>query len=85
MTLFKSIERDEVEAQYERIMRDGYYTHVEIVDIGAKIQQTKAAKAALNAQLPTKKDAKPEKVKVSKAEPVMRIRASASATTPFTV
>lgn len=39
VTLFKSVEREEVEAQLERLTRDGYYTNLQILEASAKVEQ----------------------------------------------
>ena len=39
VTLFKAVEREEVEAQLERLTRDGYYTHLQILEASAKVEQ----------------------------------------------
>lgn len=47
LTLFKAVEKDEVEAQYERLARDGYYGKLRITGAEEKIKQRASAKAAL--------------------------------------
>ena len=37
MTLFKSVEREDVDAQFERTQREGYYTDLKILDVDAKV------------------------------------------------
>ena len=49
LTLFKSVERDEVESQFERLRRDGYYTDLRILDVNEKIEQPASAKKQLKA------------------------------------
>jgi len=39
MTLFKSVEREDVDAQFERTQREGYYTDLKILDADAKVDQ----------------------------------------------
>ena len=39
VTLFKSTEREDSDAQLERLIRDGYYSHLEIMDANAKVIQ----------------------------------------------
>lgn len=41
LTLFKAVERTDVEAQYERVKREGYYTDLRILDINEKVKQPK--------------------------------------------
>lgn len=52
ITLFKAVEREDVEAQLERLQKEGYYTELQIVDNNMKIEQTKAARAAIKAASP---------------------------------
>ncbi len=47
LTLFKSVEREETEAQMERVLRDGYYTNLRIVENDYKIKQNSAVKSEL--------------------------------------
>jgi len=44
LTLFKAVDRADVEAQYERVKREGYYTDLLIVDINEKVKQPKPVK-----------------------------------------
>ena len=39
LTLFKSVEREEAEAQLERLGKEGYYTDLKILDAEAKVEQ----------------------------------------------
>ena len=39
LTLFKAVEREDVDAQYERTRKEGYYTDLKIVDADAKVDQ----------------------------------------------
>ena len=43
LTLFKAVEREEIEGHYERVAREGYYVDLRIVDIDEKVIQTKPA------------------------------------------
>ncbi len=95
LTLFKAVDLAEVEAQLERVRKEGYYTHLRIVEADMKIKQpkppksakkaTKAVKttrtAAATAKRTKKATAKPAKStkKVTKATPSAP-RAKASAT-----
>lgn len=47
LTLFKAVEREEVEAQFERIRREGYYADLRILDADEKIKQSAATKSVL--------------------------------------
>lgn len=49
LTLFKAIEREEVEAQFERVQKEGYYKNLKILTNDAKVAQTKTAKKAKKA------------------------------------
>ena len=44
LTLFKSVERDEVESQFERLRRDCYYADLRILDVNEKVEQPASAK-----------------------------------------
>ncbi|GEM_PF-3500277 len=46
LTLFKSIEREDSDAQLERVQRDGYYTNLRVMPVNEKIEQPKPAKSA---------------------------------------
>ncbi len=48
LTLFKSTEREDVDAQFERVQREGYYTNLKIVEADAKVPQSKKAKDTLD-------------------------------------
>ena len=49
LTLFKAVEREEVEAQLTRIHREGYYTDLKVLDINAKVIQPTPLPAARTA------------------------------------
>jgi hypothetical protein len=51
VTLFKSVEREEVEAQLERLTRDGYYTHLQILEAKAVVEQPPQPKEAKKAKV----------------------------------
>lgn len=54
LTLFKSVEREDVDAQFERVQRDGYYTDLRILGADDKVKQptsTKARKARQTAKV----------------------------------
>lgn len=44
LTLFKSVEREEIDAQLERVKKEGYYANLQIFDINHKIIQPKPPK-----------------------------------------
>jgi len=61
LTLFKSVEREDADAQLERLQKDSYYTDLRVVDINEKIEQPvnkESRKAA----------AKAEKIEAAKIE-----------------
>lgn len=72
LTLFKAVEREEVEAQFERMSKDTYYRDLKILDadtvvpqsaqVRAKIKQV-IAQAKKPLKLPTTKKAPPAKPK----------------------
>ena len=66
VTLFKAIEKVDVEAQLERLRRDGYYKNLEVLDVDAVVVQ----------RVPAKKSARPKSVP---AKAVASAKASASA------
>ncbi len=45
LTLFKSVEREDVDAQFERVNRDGYYSNLRILGADDKVKQPTSAKA----------------------------------------
>jgi hypothetical protein len=51
VTLFKSVEREEVEAQLERLTRDGYYTHLQILEAKAVVEQPPQPKETKKAKV----------------------------------
>ncbi len=61
LTLFKAIEREDVEAQLERVRREGYYTNLRIAGADEKVKQTKNAKAVAALVQPEPKELKPAK------------------------
>ncbi len=68
LTLFKSVDRDEAEAQLKRARADGYYVNLRVVDVNEKIKQPASAKAAIEAKT-TAKSGKPKKTaKAAKAK-----------------
>lgn len=68
LTLFKAIELDEVEAQMERVRREGYYKNLKILSNTDKIVQSKTGLKVKLAATDSKKEAKSLKAaKFSKA------------------
>lgn len=62
VTLFKSVEREEVEAQLERLTRDGYYTNLQILEAKAKVEQPPQPKEAKKAKVKEPPAKAPERV-----------------------
>lgn len=59
LTLFKSVEREDADAQLQRLQGEGYYKDLQIVEAGAKIVQPATAKAALKKTAPKTTPPKP--------------------------
>jgi len=81
LTLFKAVEQDDVVAQLDRVRREGYYTDLRIMNVDAKVEQSKAAKAKLAAE--QQKEVKPPSSRKSvgkKAQPVRRVVATKTPT-----
>ena len=71
LTLYKSVEREDTEAQFNRLQGDVLYKNLRILDIDAKIVQPKAAKAFIKnaVAVARKKTALREAAKAKKAVP----------------
>jgi len=84
VTLFKSTEQEDAQAQLERLRQDGYYTNLQIVTIDTKIDAPKSsssrgrhpaaavtsrAKPAATRRLPASKTAAPGATSRSKSRP----------------
>jgi len=59
VTLFKAVERDDVEVQLLRVQRDGYYKDLKVLDVNTKVVQPATASVAHAKKAPVKKAAKP--------------------------
>ncbi len=59
LTLFKAVERDEVEAQMERLQRDDYYKNLRILGNLEKVKQPRATVSAI----PVRKGERPKAAK----------------------
>jgi len=70
LTLFKSVEREEVEAQLERLTRDGYYTNLQILEASAKVEQPPQPKEAKKAAKVREAPAKPPEKPARKSTPL---------------
>lgn len=81
LTLFKSVEREEIEAHLERVAKEGHYTDLRIVDVGEKVVQTKSAIPVLHKSAekssPATKSKKPVKPapKKEKLPKVIKVKA----------
>ena len=80
LTLFKSVDRDEAEAQLKRARADGYYVNLRVVDVNEKIKQPASAKAAVEIKT-TAKSGKPKttaKAAKAKKAPTKAVTKSAA-------
>jgi hypothetical protein len=68
LTLFKSVERNDVESQYERVKREGYYKELRILDVNEKIKQPKPPPPAKTTRPSVKKVARAPKKAAGKAK-----------------
>ncbi len=68
LTLFKSVEREEAEAQLDRLQKDGYYTELKILEAEAKVEQPLPLKGAKKPSLRTEPSGKPAEKTASRAE-----------------
>jgi|GEM_PF-5315059 len=46
LTLFKSVEKEEADAQHERLKAEGYYSNLAVVDINTKVRPPRAKRKA---------------------------------------
>ncbi len=74
-TLFKSVERDEVDAQFKRLEGDVYYTKLRVVSAGSKIKQSASA---VKAAVPSHSKLRAEVVKKPKAKAKTKKSAASS-------
>jgi hypothetical protein len=78
LTLFKAVEREEIEAHLERVTKEGIYTDLRIVEAGEKVVQTKSAIPVLHKPIekpaPGGKSKKPAKPAPKKDKPVRVVR-----------
>ena len=68
LTLFKSVEREEAEAQLDRLQKDGYYTELKILEAEAKVEQPLPLKGAKKAIPRTEPSGKPAEKTAPRAE-----------------
>ena len=80
LTLFKAIERAEVEAQLQRVAKEGYYINLRILEADAKIVQPKPPQAKKPAKITKKAVKKTRKKKAAKAAKVKEKAAGKAAT-----
>ncbi len=81
LTLFKAVEREEVEAQLARIHREGYYTDLKVLDINAKVIQPTPRPAARTAGKSGKAKT-PAKTPAKAAKNTQPSRSTAASKTP---
>jgi len=74
LTLFKAVEREEVESQLERIQREGYYANLRILDADYEIKQSAAAKSALM-RAREREPKTPKKTAKGRAKPARALKA----------
>lgn len=55
LTLFKAIVREDVDAQFERVHREGYYRNLRVLGIDEKVEQPSPAKSRRTVKKPTNK------------------------------
>jgi hypothetical protein len=70
VTLFKSVEREEVETQIERLTRDGYYSHLQILEATAKVEQPPQPKEVKKAKVREAPAKAPERPVAAKSTPL---------------
>jgi hypothetical protein len=73
LTLFKAVEREDVEAQLERVRKEGFYTDLRVLSIDTKVAQPKAAKAKFVADLQKEAAAPQRKSGGPKAKAAQRL------------
>lgn len=81
LTLFKAVEREEIDAHLERVAKEGLYNDLRIVDIGEKVVQTKSAipvlhKAVVKTTAPAKAAKKAKLLASKKPKPSKTVRVS---------
>jgi transposase InsO family protein len=79
VTLFKAAEREDIEAQFERLRREGYYTDLRIVDINEKIVHPNPPPPE---RKPAKRAAKEKKQAPAKASASTAARSKGGQRTP---
>lgn len=97
LTLFKAVELEDVEAQRERLHKEGFYADLRILDADAKVEQPKTAKSLKSKETKAKSGEKAEKVdarpirgaktesrstKTTSVAPPLKVEAKSSRTKP---
>ena len=67
LTLFKAVEREDVDAQFERTQREGYYTDLKILEADAKVDQPAQPKGTKKASPGIERGAKAAAPPVTRA------------------
>ena len=80
LTLFKAVEREDVEAQLERSEREGYYTDLRILDIDEKVVQPKPPKPPKAAVRRRAKKARRPPAKAAKQKKPAKVKSAARST-----
>ncbi len=71
LTLFKTVEREEIDAHLDRVRKEGFYTNLRVLDINEKIAQPGGVKAAK-----TRAAAKSVTLSVKKPVPVGKAKSA---------
>ena len=86
LTLFKAVERAEVEAQLERVRRESYYRNLRILDAKEKVAQPAGAKARTmgikDAPAKTTSKARPSASRAKKAKSATKSRSVVKVSSP---
>ena len=80
LTLFKAVEREDVESQYERVQRDGYYKNLRIMGIDEKVIQPAPAKARRTRRTTPSVKSPVKPPKAEQAAPKAKAKAKPAAT-----
>jgi len=67
LTLFKAVEREDVDAQFDRTLREGYYTDLKILEADAKVDQPAQPKGTKKASPGIERGAKAAAPPVTRA------------------
>jgi len=58
LTLFKAVEREDVDAQFERTQKEAYYTNLKILEADAKVEQPVQPKGTMKSAPRTERSSK---------------------------